>query len=190
MRLWLAFAALTTVSLSADEPPERQYDEAEAHRVYDAVVSSKYFYKSPDRIVWVIRTETEGGIWPECMPQPEDLDFDDWQVIRDFEKENQSAKLLDPRFSWSAPVVAVPWKELPDSTDDDLAWKRFHGTYPDVPGMLAFSAVGFNERRDRALVSTTFKCGLLCGGVRFHALERRGDVWRVVEAPIPCVENF
>ncbi len=81
-------------------------------------------------------------------------------------------------------------KELPDSVDDKLAWDRFHVTYPDSPGTLEFSAVGFDERRDRALVSTTFKCGLLCGGIRFHALERRGDVWQVVEAPIPCVGNF
>jgi hypothetical protein len=181
---------MTAVSLSADQPPKRQYDEAEAHRVYDALLSSKYFYKGPDRPVWVIRTETEGSIWPECMPKPEDLDFDEWQTVRDFVKENQSLKALDSRFRWSVSVVAVPRKELPDSVDDDLAWNRFHVTYPNSSGTLAFSAVGFNERRDRALVMTTFKCGLLCGGVRFEALERQGDVWQVVEAPIPCVGNF
>jgi hypothetical protein len=189
-RLSLALVALTAVSLSADQPPKRKYDEAEAHRVYDALLSSKYFHKGPDRTVWVIRTETEGSIWPVCMPKPELLDFDDWQVITDFVKENQSAKLLDLRSSWSAPVVAIPRTELQDSMDDDLAWDRFHETYPASPGALAFSAVGFNERRDRALVRTTFECGWLCGGIRFHVLERRGDVWREVESPIPCVANF
>jgi hypothetical protein len=154
---------MTAVSLSADQPPKRQYDEAEAHRVYDALLSSKYFYKGPDRPVWVIRTETEGSIWPECMPKPEDLDFDEWQTVRDFVKENQSLKALDPRFSWSVSVAAVPRKELPDSVDDDLAWNRFHVTYLTPRARSRFRH-RHNERRD-ALVMTTFKNGLLCGGV-------------------------
>jgi hypothetical protein len=189
-RLSIAIVALAAVSLSADEPPKRQYDQAEAQRVYDALLSSKYFYKGSDRTVWVIKTETQGGIWPECLPKAEELDLDDWQGIRDFVKENQAAKLLDLRFTWSAPVVVVSRTEPQDSLDDETAWKLFHETYPDSPGTLAFSAVGFNERRDRALVRTTFECGFLCGGIRFHALERRGNVWRVVESPIPCVGNF
>jgi hypothetical protein len=189
-RLSIAIVALAAVSLSADQPPKRQYDQAEAQRVYDALLSSKYFYKGSDRTVWVIKTETQGGIWPECLPKPEELDLDDWQGIRDFVKENQAAKLLDLRFTWSAPVVVVSRTEPQDSLDDETAWKLFHETYPDSPGTLAFSTVGFNERRDRALVRTTFECGFLCGGIRFHALERRGNVWRVVESPIPCVGNF
>ncbi len=190
VRLCFALVALSAVSLSADQPPKRQYNEAEAQRVYDALLSSKYFYKGPDRIVWVIRTETAGGISPECMPKPEDLDLDDWQAIRDFVKENQAAKLLDPRFAWSAPVVVVRRNYLQDLMDDDPDWNRFRKTYPDSPGTLTFSAVGFNERRDYALVRTSFECGLLCGGIRFHALERRAGVWHVVESPIPCVADF
>ena len=188
--LAVALVALATVSLSGDQPPKRQYDEVEAHRVYDAVLSSKYFYKGPDRIVWVIQTETEGGIWPECMPKSEDLDFDDWQLVRDFISENQSAKILDTRIRWSTPVVAVSSRELQDLLGRELAWDRFHSRYPESSGTLAFSAVGFNERRDRALVRTTFECGLLCGGIRFHALERSGNDWHVVESPIPCVADF
>jgi hypothetical protein len=188
--LAVALVALATDSLSADQPPKREYGEAEAHRVYDALLSSQYFYKRPDHIVWVIQTETEGGISPKCMPKPADLDFDDWQIVRDFVGENRSAKILDTRFGWSTPVVTVSSRELQDLLGRDLVWDRFHSKYPESSGTLVFSAVGFNERRDRALVSTTFECGLLCGGIRFQALERRSNVWRVVESPIPCFTDF
>jgi hypothetical protein len=189
-RLALALVALTAISLSADQPPKRQYDEAEAQRVYDALLSSKYFYNGSNRIVRVIQTESQGSISRECMPKPEELDFDDWQIVRDFISENQSAKMLDTRYRWSTPVVAVSGRELRDLLDHDLVWDRFYARYPESSGKLVFSAVGFNERRDRALVSTTFECGLLCGGIRFHALERKANVWRVVESPIPCFANF
>jgi hypothetical protein len=189
-RLSLALVALAAVSLSADQTPRNEYDQAAANRVYDALLGSRYFSKGPDRIVWVIRTETEGSIWTDCMPKAAELDFDDWQIIRDFVRENQTVKVLDSQFKWSAPVEIVSRQVLQDTLDSGPAWDQFYERYPESPGTLVFSAVGFNERRDHALVKTTFECGLLCGGIRFLALERQADVWRVVESPIPCVAYF
>ena len=104
------------------------------------------FTKDPIAPSWVIKTETQGGIWPECLPKPEELDLDDWQGIRDFVKENQAAKLLRSSiYLERSGRGCVAGQNQQDSLDDETAWKLFHETYPDSPGTLAFSTVGFNE---------------------------------------------
>lgn len=59
-------------------------------------------------------------------------------------------------------------------------WESFYAKYPDAGGIMAFSRVGFNERRDRAFLYSTISCGWLCGTGHYHLLKRESDKWVLV----------
>lgn len=51
-------------------------------------------------------------------------------------------------------------------------WELFYAKYPDAGGIMAFSRVGFNEKRDVALLYSMISCGWLCGTGHYHLLKR------------------
>jgi hypothetical protein len=60
-------------------------------------------------------------------------------------------------------------------------WQSFYAKYPDAGGITAFSRVGFNEKRDRALVYSTISCGWLCGTGHYFLLTKESGKWSLVK---------
>jgi hypothetical protein len=56
-------------------------------------------------------------------------------------------------------------------------WESFYAKFPGAGGIMAFSRVGFNEKRDRALLYSQISCGWLCGTGHYHLLKRESGKW-------------
>jgi hypothetical protein len=104
-------------------------------------------------------------------------------VISDFLEQNKDRGAL----SRSIPTE-LPKSWLTDSEEaalfkskDHDGWKSFYAKYPGAGGIMAFSRVGFNEKRDRALVYSTIGCGWLCGTGHYHLLKKEASKWVLIK---------
>lgn len=61
-------------------------------------------------------------------------------------------------------------------------WKTFYAKFPGAGGIMSFSRVGFNEKRDRALLYSEISCGWLCGTGHFHLLKKESGKWALIES--------
>jgi hypothetical protein len=185
----LFFLLLQTLSLRADRYLPQDYDIAEVYRVYSALLSSKYFAKEvTPRYVIEAETTSPQELLSECFPRQTDLDLSDWQTFLDLKKEGQVPRILENHFE---PTVRyqVVLRSLLDAqlNDEGVLWGSFQKYYPDSPGIISISSVGFNESKDRALVHVSFECGILCGGAHFYTLEKRHGIWQIIEPAASCV---
>jgi len=184
----LFFLLSQTLSLRADRYFPQDYDNAEAYRVYSALLSSKYFAKETT-LRYVIEAETTSPqeFFSECFPSQADLGLSDWQTFLDLKKEGQVVRTLENHFEPTARYQVVPRSLLePQLNDGGVLWGGFEKYYPDSPGIISISPVGFNESKDRALVYVSFTCGVLCGGVHFYTLEKCGNSWKIIEPAASC----
>jgi hypothetical protein len=78
--------------------------------------------------------------------------------------------------------------ELIDSTQIDFifknrSWPAFYKRFPDSPGIVKLSRVGFSADGTQALFCASHTCGELCGGGWYMVMEKRGGHW-VIEREI------
>ena len=66
------------------------------------------------------------------------------------------------------------------AADPDEYWRRFYARYPDSPGLVRLSRVGFDRAREQALVFVYHICGGRCGTGGYVLLSRAGEQWEVV----------
>jgi len=74
--------------------------------------------------------------------------------------------------------VLVRNSDLPDGTVENF-WARFYKKYPNSPGLVFFSKVGFNDRHDQAFVYVGRSCGGLCGAGEYVLLNKVSGEWVV-----------
>src|SRR5579862_685264 len=184
----LFFLLLQTLSLRADRYFPQDYDNAEAYRVYSALLSSKYFSKETT-LRYVIEAETASPqeFVSDCFPSQDNLGFSDWQTFLDLKKEGQVPRILENNFEPTARYKVVSRDLLyAQLNDQGVLWGGFQKHYPGSAGIVSISSVGFNENKDRALVYVSFTCGDLCGGAHFYTLEKRGISWEIIEPAASC----
>jgi hypothetical protein len=101
-------------------------------------------------------------------------------VNRDYDCGLREAKpkywLLQQKFKTEIPCRIVTSEEV-NAAMADHGWDGFYKTYPDSGGWIELSAVGFNADRTVAVVYVGHSCGSLCGGGRFHVLQKRDNKW-------------
>jgi hypothetical protein len=188
------FVLLQVVWLRADKAVSRKYDQSEAYRVYSDMLFGRYFGNGAER-KWLIETETADGGYnlssdslEKCFPAQNELDVSDWQSLLDFKKETRWPRVLGNRFDSRVHVRLVARDTLDaEINENGVLWAGFEKRYSDYSGILSLSSVGFNDRKDRALVYVSFVCGILCGGAHFYTLEKRGNSWEIIEPAASCV---
>lgn len=96
-----------------------------------------------------------------------------------------------PRFTGLVvPVELASSEELAVLRRDrnpDEYWRAFYERYPDSPGLVQFSSVGFDPSREQALVYVHRSCGGRCGSGRYVLLSRSGEQWDVVDEYVAIV---
>ena len=64
---------------------------------------------------------------------------------------------------------------------NDKGWKNFFSKYPNSPGILLVSRIGFNRDSTEAIVYAGKSCGTLCGEGYYVRLTKIGDRWTVAD---------
>ena len=83
--------------------------------------------------------------------------------------------------------LSVPFELVPKASINRLfgkngagGWKNFYSKFPDSGGFITMSAVGFNVDKTVAVVYVGHRCGSLCGGGRYHFLQKTNGKWSEV----------
>ncbi|HLK03032.1 MAG TPA: hypothetical protein VKT53_01230 [Candidatus Acidoferrum sp.] len=101
------------------------------------------------------------------------------EVVESYRKMRCVGGRLSHNFHTDAPHSFIDdalFDQILPSAEDP----NFARLFPGASGVLGFSHAGFNKRLDEAIVSTSFHCGVLCGGGHRFYLKKASGRWIVV----------
>lgn len=197
-RVVMALVASTCLSIFLAPSHARTQDDetesiqdSEEYAVYSAVLNSEYASSAVQQFVITAETSSKtkpaffgfiggltrtGASWPETDPETKS----------DFNAKQEKACRLERKFDLKAKYVLVTSEQLhgvfvtdANGKIDEDSWKPFYRLYPGAPGIIAFTRVGFNARKDQALVYVVHQSGLVGGSGRFFVLSKRDKIWEV-----------
>jgi hypothetical protein len=111
----------------------------------------------------------------------EDLEMN---TLTDYLEHNKDRGLLSKSIPTDLPkywLSEADQEALFKSKKHD-GWKSFYAKYPGAGGIMAFSRVGFNEKRDQALLYSTISCGWLCGTGHYFLLKKESGQWVLLKS--------
>ena len=183
------FLTTSNTDVSAVTLPRLNSDE-EANEIYRVLVHRQFIVNDEIQLI-VIQAETTScpmyedesvkekfGVTEEfhqmmskSMPEAEVQTLDNYLLMN---KTGQKLKV------WNLGVnsVIVTNSDLPDSKFENF-WDRFYRKYPNSPGLMFFSKVGFNDRHEQAFLYMGKSCGGLCGVGKYVLLNKVNGEWVV-----------
>ena len=106
-----------------------------------------------------------------------------WDGVRkDFDRKNATSRMLRAILPTGAVYRLVPKAEI--EADDARLKREYPGVWQRRPGSLdfvAFSAVGFNADKTKALVYVKTRSSF-----QMELMERRGDKWEASKEGVRC----
>ncbi len=101
-------------------------------------------------------------------------------VWSDFKSRNGSTAAVDvPDIRLSVKTVSVDQAALVTDNKSDY-WGSFYTKFPDSPGLIMVSQVGFDHKTKQALVYVYRTCGWLCGDGYLVLLSGSHGGWTIV----------
>lgn len=172
---------VTLVPLNPDE---------EANEIYRLLVHQKFIFNDEIKLI-VLKAETTGCLLyeDEDLKEKFGITGEFHQMIKEWMPEAEvqtlenfllSNKSLQELKVWNLGInyVIVRDGDLPNGKFDNF-WEKFYRKYPNSPGIVFFSRVGFNDRYDQAFVYVGRSCGGLCGAGEYVLLNKVNGRWVV-----------
>jgi len=107
-------------------------------------------------------------------------------LIRDFCNKNKEAQVIWPEIASRLQVRLLSRAEM-DSlfsaqrNQKPNGWDRFYAKYPQSPGIITVSRVGFNRKGDMAMFYVGSQSDWLAGSGQIHVFRKQDGKW--VEGP-------
>ncbi len=174
---WCAITAGQTAS------EEKIHDFTDNYQIYSLLLPHEESYRLAKGTL-VIQEEmvSDRAVSERCVTPEAATRFKD--AIADYRHANTQRGMLKRQFQIERSYEVVSSDTIKGLFKDG-GWGGFYKRYPESGGYIVMSAVGFNKDRTRAIVYTGSSCGDLCGGWRFHLVEKIDGNWREVHG-ISC----
>jgi hypothetical protein len=186
------FVCAISLLASPQKDQVESVQDSEEYAVLSALLNAKYSSSEIQRFVITVDTSSatkqafigyRAGITFSGRKRPETSP----DLAADFDAKNKVSYRLENHFTLKVPYVLVTSDELhgfffplkEDSQPDMESWPHFYQKYPGAPGILTFSRVGFNDKKDQALLYCAYQRGLLGGGGRFFVLSKINGSWEI-----------
>ena len=175
-----------TVAPSPSLTPDAVMEE---EMVYAALV--KALYPSSSMLVIMDQAQTSVlGLADETTYQHVEgsLKHLSADTMQDFRTNNTASQTLR-----ASMVLSVQYNLFSQNDRQELfkinqsGWDVFYNRYPDAPGIITFSKVGFNKTLDQALVYLGIQSNWLAGSGNFYLLKKVGGNWVIDEQVISWV---
>lgn len=157
-------AGLCSAIALPQKDEQKRVEDTDEYAVYSALLNTKYLHEGVQRLVIAIDTTSTAkttfigyrtGLAPSGAKRPEV----EPETSTDFDAKNKDTYPLASRFTLALPYVLVTEEELKMISREDAqgkldmeCWHRFYDKYPGARGIFAFSRVGFNSKKEQALV--------------------------------------
>jgi hypothetical protein len=188
--LVVALGSLSLAVLGQQEQ-QRQVEDSDEYSALSAVLKARYLNDSVKR--YVIAAETNSvaknafigyrtGITGSGATRPEV----DEETSTDFDSKNKEVFKLADKFILPVPYSLATETELRRIFDGNQegklnmeGWDNFYKKYPGASGAISFSRVGFNAKKDQALLYVARQAGFVNGSGRFFVLSKRDNTWKI-----------
>lgn len=175
--------AASLCSAPAHREVQRVNVDTERYAVYSALLRETFNDKKIALLVIAEKTD-------------EDFNEDDtgkrWDYIRaglapvsqetidDFKKNNAQPSVLSNKFTVPTKVVLVAKNEIDRFFAEGGGWwPAFYQQYPDSPGLITLSNVGFNPEKNQAILYIGYQCDGLCGQGHYVLMVKANGNWKV-----------
>lgn len=158
----------------------------EEYAVYSAVIQAMFVKENVKTIV--IAKQTTFYDYKSIWQKPEDytrvmleqLRPISLDTVKDFERANKEQSELSAKLNLTVKYVLLD-RQLPTNTPEAYAerWRSFYEKYPNSPGIVSLSRVGFNASGDQAIVYVANTCGGLCGKGYYVLLTESSGSWKI-----------
>lgn len=157
--------------------------EQAEYAVYRTLIESWYLHQET-RLV-VIQDHEDLELWGENLDHillsvkktlPEVTE----EILDDFKAKNRQLLPVKPLFALSVACVLISTQDINDIfRADGEGWDGFYRRYPGSQGVITLSRVGFNGKRDQALVYIGSQSHWRSGSGHYVFLIEQDGVWRV-----------
>jgi hypothetical protein len=178
----LLLAALT-IQLGASQATDRPYMDAEAYRVYEAVMLHNRAYVDAESVLIKARSVSYSA---SCLKLPSEGASLIRQAVGNYSKVNRQSLELTRLFRLDKPYELLPESEFAGSLPqlkNSSRWRQYILGHPHFPGFIEFSGVGFSKDKTIAVVYMTRDCGALCASGDLIVLSRQASGWVPLDAP-------
>jgi HEAT repeat protein len=156
-----------------------------------AIYSAHLARTEPDRRVppapLIIQTDTENWDQRGCIQEPFKTE---WQeVVADYRRKNAKVWTIQRRLRLKLNMTYefVSKAALLATFGSQGNWSEFDRIHPGSGGYMSFSAIGFNADKTRAMLQSTYHCGVLCGHGGFFFFEKVNGRWMGTVPMNTCV---
>jgi hypothetical protein len=107
----------------------------------------------------------------------------------EYEARNKQSLHFPSPCKLAPECVVANLADLAPYTKDAGAWRKFFKKYPNSPGIVVVSRIGFNAEHTEAVVYSGHSCGTLCGQGEFDHLMKQDGVWTVTDRTIVWISE-
>ena len=104
------------------------------------------------------------------------------ETMQDFKSNNDASHSLRASMVLGVKYILFSQKDRQELFKiNQSGWDVFYNRYPDAPGIITFSRVGFNKTMEQALVYLGIQSNWLAGFGNFYLLEKINGSWVIKE---------
>jgi len=187
--LWCAFACFSSPA-SVQQKSARSALNADEYAIYSLIVRTHFAWKGITKIVIQDSAGTPGGLTAQMVDG--ERQFETYvrkmlpkvqaDTVANFYANTKETEQLTNGLSLNIPYFLVTNEEMKaifGARGD--GWDNFYKKYPGAQGVLFFSRVGFDRRRDQSLVYVGDLSGHLGGVGYLDLLAKKNGAWIIVK---------
>jgi hypothetical protein len=107
----------------------------------------------------------------------------------EYETRNKQSLHFPSPCKLAPECVVANLADLAPYTKNERAWRGFFRKYPNAPGIIVVSRIGFNAEHTEAVVYTGRSCGTLCGQGEFAHLVKQDGTWTVTDRTVVWISE-
>jgi len=183
MKELLGLAVLTCLALAACVQLGGGH-AGEEYAVYKALIEAVYIREDTAWVVLREQATAPGNVKLVLEMASETIPELGADTVQAFERASAEAPTLREAFDLSVTVALLSQQEEDAILRGGGGWDAFYQEYPKSRGLLAVSTVGFNLRKDQALVYVEHTLAPLAGTGEMVVLERKDGAWAVAPSAL------
>lgn len=161
-------------------------------RVYEVTIEILFLEEGIEQIVVLDRTSKvvpSGKDWEShrAYLKAEFSNSIAKDTLEDFYNNNRNIRSFDTNLSLNVSFYILTQEEQNQILDTDDGWRQFYQAFPESPGILTFSRVGFNIQANQALVYVGNQVDHLAGRGYYVLLSKEGGEWIVNELVVAWI---
>lgn len=103
-------------------------------------------------------------------------------LIADFIRNNASSQIIYPELTDNIRYSIFDEKNIVlDKKNNENFWQNFHSNFPNSKGALSLTKIGYNYRKESALVHLELEEDILSGKGVFYFLRKPNSEWKIIE---------